>query len=142
MSAEGPGPGQALRRVGATVLAMLHSRIELASLEARESAAHWVQWLVAALAATLLVGGAVAALSAWLAVALWPLLGHWVLGCLALAYALAGGAVLGWLRQRVLAEPAPLSQTLAELRVDAAVLRGERAAQAARDAREQRSHPS
>ena len=59
------------------------------------------------------------------AVALWPTLGHAVLGWLALAYFIAGAGLLWWLRERLRHSPPLLADTLAELRVDAALLRGE-----------------
>ena len=125
MSRDEPGLGQALRRLSATVLTLLHSRLELVSLEASEASSRLLRLLVAALVAALLFGGAVAALSAWLAVALWPVMGHAVLACLALAYAMAGGGVAWWLRVQAAAGPPLLEQTLAELRADATLLRGE-----------------
>jgi uncharacterized membrane protein YqjE len=73
----------------------------------------------------LLFWGAVAALSAWVAVALWPTLGHAVLGWIALAYALVGGAVVWWLRAKLRNDPPMLADTLAELRSDAAFMRGD-----------------
>jgi len=125
MIREEPGLGQALRSLSATVLTLLHSRLELVSLEAGEAGGRLLRLVVAALAAALLFGGAVAAISAWLAVALWPVMGHAVLGCLALIYALAGLAVVWWLREQTLTGPPLLEQTLAELRADAKLLRGE-----------------
>ena len=126
-----PGLGSALRRLGATGLTLLHSRLELASLEASEAGARLLRLLVAALAAVLLFGGAVAALSAWFAVALWSTMGPAVLACLALAYASGGLCVAWWLRAQALAAPPLLEQSLAELRADATLLRGELASAAA-----------
>ena len=81
--------------------------------------------LVASFAAVLMFGGAVAALSAWIAVALWPTLGHTVLGWIALAYGLGGVVLVWWLRARLRNDPPLLADTLAELRSDAAFMRGE-----------------
>lgn len=113
----------ALTRVAGQVLAMMQSRLELASLELGEARSRLVMVLVASFAAVLLFGGAVAVLSAWIAVALWPVLGHAVLGWIALVYALAGLALLAWLRMRLRNEAPLLADTLAELRNDAALLR-------------------
>ena len=104
---------------------MLQNRLELASLELGEAGSRLVLTVIASFAALLLLGGAVAALSAWLAVALWGTLGHAVLGWLALAYFAAGAGLLWWLRGRLRNSPPLLADTLAELRVDAALLRGE-----------------
>lgn len=113
----------ALRRVGTSLFATLQHRLELASLEIGEAGGRLVFTLVASIAALGLFGGAVVALSAWVAVALWPTLGHAVLGWIALAYALAGAALLWWLRARLRAYPPLMADTLAELHNDAAFMR-------------------
>lgn len=119
-----PGPLEVLRRLGERVLGTLQHRVELAGIELDEARDRLIVAVVAGLAATLLFGGAVAALSAWLAVALWASLGPAVLGLLALAYAFAGFAVIAWLRRRSRAEPPLFADTLAVLRADAASVRG------------------
>lgn len=127
MSKDEPGLLDAIARFGGSLFGMLQNRLELASLELGEAGAQLVLTIVASFAAVLLMGGAVAALSAWVAVALWPTLGHAVLGWLALAYFVAGAGLLWWLRARVRSSPPLLADTLAELRIDAALLRGETA---------------
>ena len=112
-------------RLAGHLFGMVQSRLELASLELSEARAQLMWMLVASFAAVLLFGGAIAALSAWVAVALWPTLGHAVLGWIALAYGLAGGGVAWWLRARLRNDPPLLADTLAELRSDAAFMRGE-----------------
>ena len=114
----------ALRRVGASLFATLQHRLELASLEIGEAGGRLVFTLVASIAALGLFGGAVVALSAWVAFALWPTLGHAVLGWIALAYALAGVGLLWWLRARLRAYPPLMADTLAELHNDAVFMRG------------------
>ena len=123
---EDPSPGllDALTRLAGSLFAMAQSRLELASLELGEARSRLMQMLIASFAAVLLLGGAVAALSAWVAVALWPTLGQAVLVWIALAYGLAGGAVLWWLLARLRNDPPMLADTLAELRSDAAFMRG------------------
>lgn len=114
----------ALRRVGASLFATLQHRLELASIEAGEAGGRLVFTLVVSMAALFLFGGAVIALSAWLAFVLWPTLGHAVLGWIALVYGLAGVALLWWLRVRIATYPPLMADTLAELHNDAALLRG------------------
>ncbi|MEP6877101.1 MAG: phage holin family protein [Burkholderiales bacterium] len=114
----------ALRRLSADLFGALRHRLELASIEVGEAGGRLVFTLVASIAALGLFGGAVVALSAWLAFALWPTLGHAVLGWIALAYALAGAGVLWWLRARIHAYPPLMAETLAELHNDAAFMRG------------------
>lgn len=125
MRVEDPGLLDALTRMGGSLFGMLQSRLELVSLELGETGRRIVTTIVASFAAVLLLGAALAVLSAWVAVALWNSLGHAVLGWLALVYALAGAAVLGWLRARLRRAPPPLEATLGELSIDAALMRGE-----------------
>jgi len=115
----------ALRRVGASLFATLQHRLELASIEVGEAGGRLVFTLVASIAALGLFGGAVFALSAWVALALWPTLGPAVLGWIALAYALAGGGLVWWLLARLRAYPPLMADTLAELRNDTAFMRGQ-----------------
>jgi uncharacterized membrane protein YqjE len=116
----------ALGRVGGGLLGMLHNRLELASIEVAEARERLMLALVASLAGLLLLTGAVIALTAWAAVALWPTLGHAVLGWIALVYGAAGAVLLVWMRARMRAAPPLLAETLAELQKDALMMRGER----------------
>ena len=119
-----PGLIEALKRLGSNLFGTVRYRLELASIEAGEAGGRLVFTLVASIAALGLLGGAVFALSAWLAFALWPVLGHAVLGWIALAYALAGAGLLWWLRARMRTYPPLMAETLAELHNDAAFMRG------------------
>jgi uncharacterized membrane protein YqjE len=125
MSRDDPGLLDAVARVAGSVFGMLQNRLELASIEIAEAREQLVFTIVASFAAVLLLGGAVVALSAWIAVALWPTLGHTVLVWIALAYGLAGGGLLMWLRAKLRNDPPLLAETLAELRTDAALMRGD-----------------
>src|SRR5260221_2695781 len=127
MSGSEPGLLDALVRVVGNVFGMLQNRIELASLELGEAGGRLLTTIIASLGALLLVFGALAALSAWIAVGLWATLGSAVLGWLALAYAAAAGALVLWLRARLRDAPSPLAETVAELAKDAAAIRGESA---------------
>ena len=120
-----PGLLEAVARVGSSVLGLLNNRLELASIELAEARDRLVFAIIASFAAVLLFGGAVVALTAWVAVALWATLGAVVLVWIAAFYALAGGAVLWWMRLRLHAATPLLGDTLSELRTDAATLRGE-----------------
>lgn len=116
---------EALRRLGADLFGALRHRLELASLEAGEAGGRLVLTLIAGIAALGLFGGAIVALSAWVAFALWPSLGNAVLGWIALAYVLAGIGVLWWLQARMRTYPPLMGETLAELHNDAAFMRGD-----------------
>jgi uncharacterized membrane protein YqjE len=120
-----PGLLEAVGRVGGSLIGLLQNRLELASLELDEAREKLVLTLVAALAAALLLAGAVIALSAWIGFALWPLLGHAVLGWIALVYALAGIGLITGLRRWLKRAPPLLGDTLAELKRDAALMHGD-----------------
>ena len=124
MNRDDPGMLNALGRFGGSMFGMLQNRLELASIEIGEAGERLVFTLIASFAALLLFAGAVVALSAWIAAALWPALGHAVFGWMALAYALAGAGLLGWLRAKRRRDPPLLADTLAELHTDAAMMSG------------------
>jgi len=125
MSRDDPGLLDAVARVAGSVFGMLQNRLELASIEVGEARERLVFTIVASFAAVLLLGGAVVAVTAWIALALWPTLGHAVLVWIALAYGLAGAGLLIWLRATLRSDPPLLAETMAELRTDAALMRGE-----------------
>jgi uncharacterized membrane protein YqjE len=131
-----PGLLEALARLAGRVTETLQMRLELASLELVDARNRLVLTLVASLAAVLLLGGALLALTAWLAVALWPTLGAAVLGWIALVYALSGAGVIWRLRAQLRGDPPLLADTLAELRRDAAFVRGQATVAAASPGRE------
>ena len=118
-----PGLIESFRRVAASLFATLQHRLELASIELGEAGERLAIALVVGIAALLLFGGTVVALSVWVAFALWPSLGQAVLGWIALVYALAGIGLLAWLRARMRTQPPLMAKTLAELRNDAELLR-------------------
>ena len=119
-----PGLIEALRRLGSNLFGTVRHRLELASLEIGEAGDRLVFTLVVSIAGLGLLLLAVVALSAWLALALWPTLGYAVLGWIALAYALAGGGLLWWLKARMQSYPPLMQETLAELHNDAVFMRG------------------
>ena len=127
MSSSEPGLLDALVRVVGNAFGMLQNRVELASLELGEAGSRLLTTIIASLGALLLVFGALAALSAWIAVGLWDRLGLAVLGWIALAYGVAAGALVLWLRARLRDAPSPLAETVAEIAKDVAAVRGESA---------------
>jgi len=135
MNREETGLLDALGRLGGRLFDTLQNRLELVSIELGEARERLLVTIIASFAAVLLFGCAVVALSVWVVVVLWPVLGRSVLVWVALAYALGGAAVLWWLRTR--GDAPPLADTLAELRNDAAFMRGQAGA---RDPTRSRQH--
>ena len=121
-----PGLFDAVSRVGGSLFGMLRDRLELASIELSEARGRLVMTLAASIAGVLFLAGAVIALTAWIAVMLWPTLGHAVLGWIALAYGLCGVGLLLWQRATLQAAPPLLADTLAELQKDAMTMRRDR----------------
>lgn len=112
-------------RIGATVLAMARTRLELASVELQEETRRLVGFLALALIATVL--GSVALLLAVLLVLVlfWDSHRLLALGSMTALFALGCALVAAHLRSAMATRPALLSQTLAELRKDAASFKQE-----------------
>ena len=123
MSAES-GLFDALRRIAGTTLGMVQSRLELASLELGESGGRLLNSLMIGLLAVLLLAAGLVTLSVWVVMLLWNPLGPAALLLLALIYLLSGTVLLWWTRQHLQSQPPLLESTIAELRRDAAQLRG------------------
>jgi uncharacterized membrane protein YqjE len=126
MNRTDPGLLEAVARVGSSLFGMLQNRLELASIEIGEARERLVFTIIASFAAVLMLGGAVVALTAWIAAAAWPSLGPAVLGWIALVYGAAAVGLLLWLRAKLRGHPPLLADTLAELRTDAAMMRGDK----------------
>lgn len=120
-----PGLYDALRRVAATVLAMGQSRLELATIEAGEAAERLIGAVLIGLSGVLLLIGALGSVSVWAVMLLWGSLGPWAILLLALLYLVSGIALLVWMRARLRGQPPALAATIAELRRDVVMLRGE-----------------
>ncbi len=117
------GVFDALRRAAGTLMAMLQSRLELASLELGEAGQRLFLAAALGLFGVLLLGAAVVMASVWLVMLSWPTLGPAALLVCAGAYLLTGLGLLAWVRAHLRKQPALLSATLSELQRDAALLR-------------------
>lgn len=116
---------EALRRVAGSALSMLHSRVELASIELGEAGRRVFTTLLTALFAVLLLLVALVLASVWMVMLLWPVLGAAALGVFALVYLVLGVGLLWWVQLRFDAQPPLFESTMSELRSDAAMLRGQ-----------------
>ena len=115
----------ALSRMRGSLFGVVQTRLELASIEVGEAGARLVVTLITSFAVVLLLASAMLALSAWVALTLWPTIGNSVLGWIALTYVAVGAGLLMWLRGRLHREPPLLAETFNELRHDAALMRGD-----------------
>ena len=117
------GFAESMRRLGASLLDLLHTRSELFAIELQEEkvrALKLVLWIAAAIAVG--VAGLLIAMGA-LALWVWEVAGYWGLAGLA-ACALGAAALTFWsVHRRVTNGPSPFAGTVAEFRKDAACLR-------------------
>ena len=123
MSAD-TGLFDALRRVAGTTLGMAQSRLELASIELGESGNRLLHALMIGLGAVLMLAAGLVTLSIWLVMLVWDPLGPAALWVLAVIYLGGGAALVLWMRHGLQSQPPLLEATIAELRRDAAQLRG------------------
>jgi len=115
------GLGDALSGLAATTVAMLRTRLELATVEFEELRERTKMVLVLVVIATVFFCFALVSLSALVVVAFWESHALAALGGITLAYAVIGGIALYLLRHK--AYPRPFEATLHELERDAEALK-------------------
>jgi len=123
--AERPAAGLAgaLSGMIATVVALLRTRLELATVELEEERERIKIMLVLIVVATMFACFALVSVSVWVVVWLWDSHPLAAIASVAIFHALiAGGAVLA-LKQQLQAHGRPFAATLAELERDAEALR-------------------
>ena len=112
-----------LRRIGNSVVGLLHTRAELFAVEWQEEKLRAIRLLVwVATAITLAVAGLLVATGA-LALLLWEKAGYWGLGGLAAASTGLAAIILGQVKRSLRHGPIPFAETIAEFRKDAECLR-------------------
>lgn len=112
------------RRLGGTLVAMLHTRLDLASVELQEEAQRWLGYLVWALLSLFLFGVAIAMVALFVVVLFWDSYRLEAIGGLALLFG-AAAAVIGLkVKASIAGKPRLMADTVAELRKDAIMLRG------------------
>ena len=112
------GPMDALRRVSASSLALLLSRVELATLELAQTRRQVVRWLLLAFIGSLVFQLALLAVSAALMAFLWEIAGPLGLVGLAVVYAGIGIVIFKRLQREVAQAPPIFAATLSELAKD------------------------
>lgn len=117
------GFAESVRRLGKSLMDLLHTRTELFSVELQEEkirALRLVLWVAAAIAVG--VSGLLIAMGA-LALRIWEAAGYWGLVGLA-AGALGTAALILWgVHRNITKGPTPFAGTVAEFKKDAACLR-------------------
>lgn len=110
--------GQTLSRLSSNVLHALHRRLELASLDVEEELLRIVGLLAFALAATMLLGMAVATAAATVVVALWDVSRLAALIGVTCVFAACGLAMAWHIARTLRNKPRFMAATLTELRKD------------------------
>jgi uncharacterized membrane protein YqjE len=120
------GLASALFGIAATLVALLRTRLELATVEFAEERERIKSMLVLVVVATMSACFAIVALSVLIVVWFWDTHPLAAIFGVALFYAVVAGGALAALRQQVRAHGQPFAATLAELERDAEALRRDR----------------
>jgi uncharacterized membrane protein YqjE len=118
------GLGGATARLGASLLGLVRSRLELASVELaeeRDRVQYQVGSLVAAIAMFLF---ALAFVAMWVVVYFWDTNRLTAIAGVAIVFGAAGAALLMWRSQAARSAPTPFAATIAEFERDRAALAG------------------
>jgi uncharacterized membrane protein YqjE len=116
--------GAAVSRIGATLVAMVHTRLELAAVEAQEEARRLLGYLAWTMVAVFLAAGAVMLAALFVILVFWDSYRLLAVGGMAVLFALAGVIILARVRASFDAKPAMFSATLGELRSDVEFITG------------------
>ena len=113
----------ALGQLGSTLLAMLHTRLELAAVELEEESHRFLGYLVLALLSLFLFGIAIALVALFVIVLFWDTYRLPAIGALALLFGAAGAIIVLKVKGSIAAKPRLMAATVAELGKDIALLR-------------------
>jgi uncharacterized membrane protein YqjE len=111
-------------RIAATLVAMVHTRLELAAVELQEEAQRLLGYVAWLLLAVFLAAGAFLLAALFVILLFWDSYRLHAVGATAALFALAGAVILMKVRASIAARPPLLSATLAELRSDVAFVSG------------------
>jgi uncharacterized membrane protein YqjE len=110
-------------RIGATLIAMVRTRLELAAVEVQEEARRLLGYLAWTLLAVFLAAGASMLVALFVIVLFWDSYRLQAVAGMAILFALAAAGIAMKVRASFEASPRMLAATLAELNKDAALLR-------------------
>ena len=122
--AQPQGPLASLRSLAATLVAMVHTRVELAVVELREEGERRKRMLVLAVAAGVFLTLAAGLLALFVVVLFWDTHRLLAAGGVTVAYLAIGIFALLRLKEQARNSPPPFEATLAELARDVETLRG------------------
>lgn len=111
-------------RMGATLVAMLHTRLELAVVEIEEESQRFLRYLILSLLALFLFGIASVLVALFVIVLFWDSYRLAAVAGMALVFIAAGAILAVKVRAEMRAKPPLLADTIGELRQDIACIRG------------------
>lgn len=115
---ERPGLVDSLTATAATVVAIVHTRLDLLSTDLEEEREHFVSLTLFALGAFFCLGVGVVLLASLLVFAVWDSYRLLALGLLAVTFLGAGGGAIAVALKKIKAKPRLFSASLSELRKD------------------------
>lgn len=110
--------GASVGRIGATLVAMLHTRLELAAVEAQEEARRLYGYFAWTMMAVFLGAGAALLAALFVILVFWDSYRLLAVGGMAVLFALAAVVILARVRASFDARPPVFAATLSELRND------------------------
>jgi uncharacterized membrane protein YqjE len=110
--------GATVSRIGATLVAMVHTRLELAAVEVQEEMRRLIGYFAWAMIAVLLSAGALMLAALFVILLFWDSYRLLAVGGMAALFALAGIVIAIKVRSSFSAQPPMFSATLGELRND------------------------
>ena len=114
---------ESVGRIGATLVAMLQTRLELAAVEVQEELQRFLGYVVLALASLILFGIAALLVVLLVVVIFWDSYRLQAIGAMAVLFSVAGGAIAMQVKRSVDARPRLLGATVAELNKDVNFIR-------------------
>ena len=115
---ERPGLVDSLTATAATMVAIVHTRLDLLSTDLEEEREHFVSLTLFALGAFFCLGVGVVLLASLLVFAVWDSYRLLALGLLAVTFLGAGGGAIAVALKKIKAKPRLFSASLSELRKD------------------------
>lgn len=119
---ERPGLVDSLTATAATMVAIVHTRLDLLSTDLEEEREHFVSLTLFALGAFFCLGVGVVLVASLLVFAVWDTHRFLALGALAATFLTAGGAAIVIALKKIKAKPRLFAASLAELRKDRQLL--------------------
>jgi len=119
---ERPGLVDSLTATAATMVAIVHTRLDLLSTDLEEEREHFVALTLFALGAFFCLGVGVVLMASLLVFAVWDSHRLLALGALAVTFLTAGGFAIMVALKKIKAKPRLFSASLAELRKDRQLL--------------------